>query len=143
MYQFKFVGGKRTDLNTEPFMRMDYATVCTMATSIEFTNCDAIVLYHKTEGGTGHVGFICHKQPELEKYLRAAMHATQYSQLRPSSTVTKISEDENWVYCHYLSANGKARRVRSKFLVGADGKTGFTRKHYLEAKGVRMEKVHK
>jgi 2-polyprenyl-6-methoxyphenol hydroxylase-like FAD-dependent oxidoreductase len=71
------------------------------------------------------------------------MASTSYSQLRPSSTVIGISEDENWVYCTYTAADGTERHIRSRFLVGADGKTGFTRKQYLEAKGVNMEKAHK
>ncbi|RFU31743.1 hypothetical protein B7463_g4613, partial [Scytalidium lignicola] len=98
MYQFKFVGGRKHDLSRKPFMLMDYTT---------------------TEGGTGHVGFICHKQPALEKYLRETMSSTPFSELRSSSTVTKISEDEDWVYCHYLAPDGSERRIRSKFLVGA------------------------
>jgi 2-polyprenyl-6-methoxyphenol hydroxylase-like FAD-dependent oxidoreductase len=63
------------------------------------------------------------------------------SQLRSSSTVTQIEEDEDWVYCHYVHDTGTKKIVRTKFLVGADGKTGFTRKMYLEQKGVIMEQI--
>lgn len=97
----------------------------------------------QTEGGTGHVGFICHKQPALERSLRVAMDSTHHSDLRPGATVTNIWEGDAWVYCQYTDANGADRRVRSKFLVGADGKTGFTRKRYLESQGIKMEKAHK
>lgn len=100
-------------------------------------------LTEQTEGGTGHVGFICHKQPALERSLRDAMERTHYSELRSNATVTSICENENWVYCKYTDVNGMERRIRSKFLVGADGKTGFTRKRYLEPKGIKMEKAHK
>ncbi|KAH8819344.1 hypothetical protein F5884DRAFT_825906 [Xylogone sp. PMI_703] len=120
MYQFQFVGGRKHELSRKPSMLMDYTT---------------------TEGGTGHVGFICHKQPSLEKYLREAMASTPFSELRSSCTVTNISEDEDWVYCHYRAADGTGRQIRSKFLVGADGKTGYTRKNYLEPKGIRMERA--
>lgn len=71
------------------------------------------------------------------------MASTRYSELRPNTTVTGIWEDEAWVYCQYVDAQGAERRIRCKFLVGADGKMGFTRKKYLEAKGITMEKVHK
>lgn len=71
------------------------------------------------------------------------MSSTPFSDLRSSSTVTKIWEDESWVYCQYLDAAGTEHSIRSKFLVGADGKTGFTRKNYLEPKGVKLEKAKK
>ncbi len=107
-------------LNTKPFMRMNYNT---------------------TEGGTGHVGFICHKQPVLEKHLRCAALKSKHADIRCSSTLTSISEDEDWVYVTYTDAKGEERRIRGKFLAAADGKTGFTRKKYLEPKGVHMEKA--
>jgi len=97
----------------------------------------------KTEGGTSHVGFICHKQPILEKNLREAITSSEFCDLRSGCTVNSLSEDENWTYCHYTNGTGSQHQVRSKFFVGADGKTGFTRKQYLEHKGIRMEKAHK
>lgn len=63
------------------------------------------------------------------------------SQLRSSSTVTHIEEDDDWVYCQYTDDMGTQKMVRTKFLVGADGKTGFTRKMYLEPKGIIMEQI--
>jgi hypothetical protein len=55
--------------------------------------------------------------------------------------VNHIEEDADWVYCQYLDASGEQKKIRSKFLVGCDGKTGFTRKSYLEPKGVLMEQI--
>lgn len=95
----------------------------------------------KTEGGTGHVGVISVRQPILEKYLRLTATRHVSSQLRSSCTVTHIEEDREWVYCQYSDALGDQKRLRSKFLVGCDGKTGFTRKTYLEPKGVLMEQI--
>lgn len=95
----------------------------------------------KSDGGTGHVGVISHRQPVLEKYLRMAAATQDSSQLRSSSTVTQIEEDQDWVYCQYADNTGTQKMVRTKFLVGADGKTGFTRKMYLEPKGVVMEQI--
>jgi 2-polyprenyl-6-methoxyphenol hydroxylase-like FAD-dependent oxidoreductase len=87
------------------------------------------------------VGMISLRQPVLEKHLRLAASRHNCSQLRSSCTVTHIEEDNDWVYCQYSDVSGAQRRVRSKFLVGSDGKTGFTRKSYLEPKGVIMEQI--
>lgn len=120
MGTFNFVGGVHNDLYRRPFMAMDYTT---------------------SEGGTGHVGFICHKQPHLEKYIRSTFEKSTECQLHEGCTLSHISEDSDWVFAHYADADGVKHRVKGKFLVGADGKTGFTRKHYLEAKGILMEHV--
>ncbi|KFZ01298.1 hypothetical protein V500_00813 [Pseudogymnoascus sp. VKM F-4518 (FW-2643)] len=108
----------KDDLQSRPFMTINLDT---------------------TEGGTGHIGAISHRQPVLEKYLRLAATRTDYSQIRSSCTVTQIDEDDDWVYCQYSDASGNSQSIRAKFVVGADGKTGFTRKKYLEPKGVQME----
>ncbi|KAL4910640.1 hypothetical protein BDW74DRAFT_172112 [Aspergillus multicolor] len=121
MQIFKFIGGTQKDLSQDAFMEMDYAT---------------------TEGGTGHVGFISHKQPILEKHLRTAMASTGFSQLRSSCTVVEIQQDDRWTYCRYRDQYGEIQSIRSRFLVGADGKTGFTRKNYLEPLGIRMLQAH-
>ena len=96
----------------------------------------------QTEGGTGHPGFICHRQPVLEKHLRQSMAKNGHSELRVQSTVLSISEDEDWVYVNYTDKDGQEHRIRGRFLVGADGKTGFTRKRYLEPRGIYMNKAH-
>ena len=87
------------------------------------------------------MGVISVRQPILEKYVRIAATSHDSSQIRSSSTVNHIEEDEDWVYCQYLDASGEQKKIRSKFLVGCDGKTGFTRKTYLEPKGVMMEQI--
>ncbi|KAK5995929.1 3-(3-hydroxy-phenyl)propionate/3-hydroxycinnamic acid hydroxylase-like protein [Cladobotryum mycophilum] len=115
-----FCGGRHYDLSTKPFMFMNYES---------------------TEGGTGHVGFICHKQPILEGYLRETMASLPHCELRSGSTVVRVSEDEEWVYCHYVDAEGREHKVRSRFLVGADGKTGFVRKNYLENRGITLQHI--
>jgi 2-polyprenyl-6-methoxyphenol hydroxylase-like FAD-dependent oxidoreductase len=115
---FNFIGGTKQNLSAEPFLRYDYTT---------------------SEGGTGHVGFICHKQPILEKHLRLAAAGTKYSQLRTGCTVTSIVELEDCVEVSYQRHGGDTQRIRGKFLVGSDGKTGFTRKKYLEPRGVLMQ----
>lgn len=56
--------------------------------------------------------------------------------------MTHISEEGDYVYSRYLDAQGLAHNLKSRFLVGADGKTGYTRKNFLEPLGVRMEQAH-
>lgn len=111
-----FLSGKQ-GLNTKPFMRM---------------NLDAT-------GPSGHVGAIAHKQPVLEKNIREAGKRFPVSQVRLGSTITSIDEDENGVTALFHDDDGRERQIRGKFLVGADGKTGFTRKQYLEPKGILLE----
>ncbi|KAH7143399.1 hypothetical protein EDB81DRAFT_842680 [Dactylonectria macrodidyma] len=108
--KFKFIGGVHSDLGRKSF----------------------------TEGGTGHPGFICHKQPAIEKHLRTQINGCSSAQLRVGSTLTSINEDDDWVYATYTDKLGKSKPVRGQFLVGADGKTGFTRKMYLEPRGVAL-----
>ncbi|KAE8156377.1 hypothetical protein BDV40DRAFT_281295 [Aspergillus tamarii] len=120
MGRFNFIGGTEPVLKKTPILALDYSTMA---------------------GGTGHIGFLCHKQPALEKNLREAMSHSRFCALRSQSTVYELCEDEQWIYCKYRDAQGAERRIRARFFVGTDGKTGFTRKQYLEPKGVHMEKV--
>lgn len=70
------------------------------------------------------------------------MAASKYCELRSGCEITGLSEDEMGTVCEYKDSKGKVRRIRSRFFVGADGKTGFTRKQYLEPKGILMEQAH-
>ncbi|KIV79074.1 hypothetical protein PV11_06661 [Exophiala sideris] len=119
MEKFKFVTGDGTDSRKRPLLSMDYST---------------------TEGGTGHVGFICHKQPAMEKAIRDQIEKTPSCEFRSDSTVTGVREDSQYVYVEYTDANAVTHTVKGCFLVGADGKTGYIRKKYLEPKGIIMEK---
>ncbi|KAL4770008.1 hypothetical protein BDW60DRAFT_218346 [Aspergillus nidulans var. acristatus] len=119
---YRFIGGTQKDLDQKGFVEMDCAT---------------------TEGGTGHVGFIRHRQPVLEKHLRRTMETSDHCLLRSSCTVMDIHQDDEWTYCKYRDAGGEDHKLRSWFFVGADGKTGYTKKQYLEPLGIRMEQAHK
>lgn len=112
-----FTSGKH-GLMTTPFVQMNLGT---------------------TEGGTGHVGAIAHKQPVMETNIRQAAFSTSSSQVRLGATISGIEEDKDWIYAQYIDNNGRQCRIRGKFFVGADGKTGYTRKHYLEPKGVLLQ----
>lgn len=119
MEVFNFVTGSSGDLNKKPLIQMDYST---------------------TEGGTGHVGFICHKQPAMEKAIRDKLAQIPLAQLRSESTVMAISETQDSVCVEYQTADGSTRKLRAPFLVGADGRTGYVRKMYLEDKGIILER---
>ncbi len=119
MGKFYFITGTGTDLAKKPLFSLDYST---------------------SEGGTGHVGVMCHKQPALEKAVRDVMANNQFSHLRTGSTLQSIEEDEDWVYVQYTNTEGQLKRLKARFLVGSDGKTGYVRKKYLEPKGVVMER---
>ncbi|KAJ6440665.1 oligopeptide transporter [Purpureocillium lavendulum] len=119
MGTFRFVGGVHNDLSRKAFMAMDYST---------------------TEGGTGHPGFICHRQPLIEKNLRSRMQELGVADIRLNSCVAAIGEDSDWVYASYVDAQGDTKTIQGRFLVGADGKTGFTRKQYLEPRGITLER---
>lgn len=80
-----------------------------------------------------------HKQPVLERHLRAVILDSQFSTLRTGCILNSMREDADWVYASYLDPTGTERFVRARFLVGADGKTGFVRKHYLEPRGISMD----
>ena len=82
---------------------------------------------------------ITHKQPVLEKHLQSAIHCSQFSTLKTGCTLHSVREDEDWVYASYIDSTGTETFVRARFLVGADGKTGFVRKHYLEPRGISMD----
>jgi 2-polyprenyl-6-methoxyphenol hydroxylase-like FAD-dependent oxidoreductase len=56
--------------------------------------------------------------------------------------MVEIYEKGDYVYSQYRDAQGNIRTLKSRFLVGADGKTGFTRKNFLEPLGVHMEQTH-
>lgn len=96
--------------------------------------------YSTSEGGTGHPGFICHKQPAMEKAIRDSISNSPCSQLRSKCLVTGVSEDDESVTVQYTDVNGESKSIRGKFLVGADGKTGFVRKKYLEPRGITMDR---
>lgn len=81
---------------------------------------------------------MAHKQPMLEKYLRSKIGAGTSSELRSGCTLTSIRDTDDWAYATYVDNLQREHTIRSKFLVGADGKTGFTRKQHLEPLGIQL-----
>ncbi|KAM6529230.1 hypothetical protein FALCPG4_007377 [Fusarium falciforme] len=77
-------------------------------------------------------------QPELEKEFRRSIQASEYAELRLNCTVTGIREVDGGVQAIYQREDGKTVDIHGKHLVGADGKRGYVRKGYLEAKGIQQ-----
>ncbi|KAK0258102.1 hypothetical protein LTR35_018193, partial [Friedmanniomyces endolithicus] len=102
-YNFHFVSGTGHDLSRTPILTTNLLT---------------------SEGGTGHVGFVFHKQPELERAIRDAIAQSPFSELRSGVTLTSITEDIDTVTVEYNDRSGFTTRMRAPLLVGADGKTG-------------------
>ena len=114
-----FISGSASDLYKTPFLSTDMTT---------------------SEGNTSHVGFVFHKQPELERALRDAIKTLPASLFRTGCSVLSVSEDPERVIVEYTDSQGATRKLSGAFLVGADGKTGYVRKRYLEPKGVHLER---
>jgi len=75
----------------------------------------------------------------LERILRDLIEASEYAELRLGSEGESIEEVGEKVQVKYRSRDGSRKQVSGSFLIGADGKRGFVRKGYLEAKGIRQE----
>lgn len=115
----QFISGNGDSLHKRPFLVKDFNTF---------------------NGNTGHAGFVFHKQPELEQALRDAANGWSSSQVRLGCTVRRISEDAMRVSVEYTDSQNTSRKLSARFLVGADGKTGYVRKKYLEPKGIQLER---
>ena len=73
-----------------------------------------------------------------EGALRKSVQEQELSDLRLRCEVTNISEAVDGVLVTYQRHDGTTAEIKSKFLVGADGKRGYVRKCYLEEKGIEQ-----
>jgi 2-polyprenyl-6-methoxyphenol hydroxylase-like FAD-dependent oxidoreductase len=78
----------------------------------------------------------------LEKIMHDLVNESGSSKVRVGCEVVKIEEDDDSVLARYVDKSGATTAVRGKFLAGADGKVGYTRKKYLEPKGVDLERIY-
>jgi len=74
----------------------------------------------------------------MEQHLRRVALESGLVNIKCGSTLTGILEEKDSVVTTYKASHG-TYQVKGKFLVGADGKTGYTRKKYLEPRGILME----
>ena len=97
-------------------------------------------------GDVGHTGLqtnLLFDQPTMERLLRQIVRESSVGQFRDGSEVVGIEDKGDSVEVIYKdSRTGEMHRIRSKLVIGTDGKGGFTRKRYLEPKGVKMEYDH-
>lgn len=70
------------------------------------------------------------------------MSTSSSCDLRSGCEVIELAEEDEGVSCRYRDSSGDERQIKARFFVGADGKTGFTRKRYLEPRGIVMEQAH-
>ncbi|KAI1084699.1 monooxygenase-like protein [Whalleya microplaca] len=79
-------------------------------------------------------------QPKLEFALRKKVTESQFSDLRCGCTVVgKAQEGENLIVS-YKDQKGVAQKIKCSWLIGADGKKGVVRKHFLEeSAGIKQE----
>ncbi|KAH2702661.1 hypothetical protein KXW03_003621 [Aspergillus fumigatus] len=83
---------------------------------------------------------ILQSQPRLEYFLRQMVASSEYCTLQSSCEVIGRDEHENGVTVHYLDSTKTPSQLHAAWLVGADGKRGIVRKHFLEpSAGVRQE----
>ncbi|KAH7124646.1 hypothetical protein EDB81DRAFT_911677 [Dactylonectria macrodidyma] len=78
-------------------------------------------------------------QPRLENALRKEVERSEWCTLRTGCTViSRTSDDPPTI--EYVTEHDVRRQIRGQFLVGADGKVGIVRKHFLEpTAGIRQE----
>ncbi|KAK5629406.1 hypothetical protein RRF57_005121 [Xylaria bambusicola] len=73
-----------------------------------------------------------HIQPKLEFSMRNELAGSQYCELRCGCTVTGRKQDGAEIIVDYTDTKGQPRNIRGSWLIGADGKRGIIRKHFLE-----------
>ena len=110
-----FISGRDKDINAPPFLHLNTAVV----------------------GHTGHMMNLMFDQPEMERQLRRVVHESG-GDFRTGAEVVGIQETEKYAEVTYNDSKGE-HHIRAKFIIGTDGKHGFTRKMYLEPKGIKME----
>ena len=95
-----------------------------------------------TEGGTEHVGFICHKQPVLERAIRGIMDANPLSELRVSSTIISTREDEDFVYVEYIGADKTTTDAIKDFWLVQIARPDIHRRNTLSRKISSWKSAH-
>ncbi|KAI2632549.1 monooxygenase-like protein [Hypomontagnella submonticulosa] len=76
---------------------------------------------------------ILHIQPMLESALRQKVIESPFCDLRCGCLVVGKQQDRDYPVIEYKDEMGVHRTIKGSFVVGADGKKGVVRKHFLEA----------
>ncbi|KAB5554729.1 hypothetical protein GE09DRAFT_1032756 [Coniochaeta sp. 2T2.1] len=70
-------------------------------------------------------------QPRLESVLRKKIQLSRWCELRTGCEVTRMLSEEPPTI-EYTDRNGTSCQIKGQWLIGADGKVGIVRKHFLE-----------
>ena len=115
-----FISGRHHDIHAPPFFQLNFGDV----------------------GYSGHRNLMF-DQPTMEKHLREIVKLSSSAQFRGGSEVMGIERKGDFVEVTYKDVRTEAKYcVRAKFAIGTDGKAGFTRKQYLEPRGIKMKQTH-
>ncbi|KAF3809421.1 3-(3-hydroxy-phenyl)propionate/3-hydroxycinnamic acid hydroxylase [Colletotrichum gloeosporioides] len=122
--------------NTTPFYRMEITT----ANSLEQSLPEGFLQNQPKLGSIDLVSWkVCADLTLPEHALRRAIEKTSYCSLRTNCTVIGRSSEVPPTV-EYLDAQKSRRVIRGQWLLGADGKTGIVRKHFLEpTAGIKQE----
>lgn len=116
-----FISGRHHDINASPFFQLTFGDI----------------------GHSGHQQNLMFDQPTMEKHLREVVKLSPLAQFRGGSEVIGIGHKGDIVEVTYKDVRTEAKYcIRAKFAVGTDGKGGFTRKQYLETRGIKMEQTY-
>jgi 2-polyprenyl-6-methoxyphenol hydroxylase-like FAD-dependent oxidoreductase len=74
-----------------------------------------------------------------EQRLRDLVRGSKHAELRTECTVTSCQETDEGVEVTYTDSAGTVKHIQGRVLVGADGKRGYIRKHFLEPHGIIQE----
>ncbi|KAI1745378.1 monooxygenase-like protein [Xylaria scruposa] len=78
-------------------------------------------------------------QPMFESAMRDKLKNSEYCELRCGCTVTGRKQSGTDIIVEYTDTQGQHRNIRGSWLIGADGKRGVVRKHFLEpTAGIRQ-----
>lgn len=72
--------------------------------------------------------------------MRDAVEAESLCELRQSCTVVAIEDQKDSMLIRYVDPEDSKQTIRCSYLVGADGKKGIVRKHFLEPKAGIVQK---
>ncbi|KLO91803.1 monooxygenase [Fusarium fujikuroi] len=82
---------------------------------------------------------ILQMQPRLERALRKAIEESKFCSLRVACEVVSRSEQDPPVI-DFNDSQGTRQQIKGEWLIGADGKLGIVRKHFLEpAVGIKQQ----
>lgn len=75
----------------------------------------------------------------LEQQMRKQLTLIPACQIYEGCEVLSRTEYPDYLVIECRNSAGTPRFIRTRFLIGADGKRGVVRKHFLEPEGVKQQ----